>query len=185
MKRVFIPLQGQSSKRYSNVDPHTCSNTLSTQRPVRIIPNHAGFVQLAKLRKQSEIHEGGGDSVLSIQEYMKKVVQDAGDDEDFKSGSWVSATDYVNANGVIVSGCLGDIKKFLNKGKLDQVVAIVKSCSPNVIGELTVTVKDLSVSLLNHQYITLTLQRETWLRFSIRIRFLEVEVAVVKCNVLT
>ncbi|GJV78158.1 hypothetical protein Tco_1509742 [Tanacetum coccineum] len=29
-------------------------------------------------------------------------------------------------------------------GKLDQVVAIVKSCSPNVIGDLTETMKDLS-----------------------------------------
>ncbi|GJU42737.1 hypothetical protein Tco_1195694 [Tanacetum coccineum] len=39
----------------------------STQRPVRIIPNPAGIVQLAKLCKQSEIHEGGGDFVLSTQ----------------------------------------------------------------------------------------------------------------------
>ncbi|GKF48364.1 GPCR kinase [Tanacetum coccineum] len=44
----------------------------------------------------------------------------------------------------IMSGCLGDIKKFLNKGKLDQVVAIVKSCSPNALGDLIVTMKDLS-----------------------------------------
>ncbi|GKB31528.1 GPCR kinase [Tanacetum coccineum] len=36
---------------------------------------------------------------------MKKVVEDVGEDEDFKRGSWVSATDYVNANGGIVSGC--------------------------------------------------------------------------------
>ncbi|GJV94922.1 reverse transcriptase zinc-binding domain-containing protein [Tanacetum coccineum] len=49
------------------------------------------------------------------------------EDEDFKSGSWVSATDYVNVNGSIMSGCLGDIKNFLNNGKLDQVVAIVKT----------------------------------------------------------
>nr|GEU75921.1 putative ribonuclease H-like domain-containing protein [Tanacetum cinerariifolium] len=69
---------------------------------------------------------------------------DVGEDEDFKSGSWVSATDYVNANGGTVSGCLGDIKNFFKNEKLDQVVAIVKSCSPNVIGNLTVTMKDLS-----------------------------------------
>ncbi|GKE83833.1 GPCR kinase, partial [Tanacetum coccineum] len=73
-----------------------------------------------------------------------KVVEDVCEDEDFKSVSWVSATDYVNANGGIVSGCLGDIKNFLKNGKLDQVVVIVKSCSPNVIGDLTVTMKDLS-----------------------------------------
>ncbi|GKF09272.1 GPCR kinase [Tanacetum coccineum] len=87
---------------------------------------------------------------------MKKFVEDVGEDEDFKSGSWVSTTDYVNANGGIVSGCLGDIKNFLNNGKLDQVVAIVKSCSPNVIGDLTVTMKDLSGTIpgtIHHKVI--------------------------------
>ncbi|GKB95484.1 hypothetical protein Tco_0981621 [Tanacetum coccineum] len=108
------------------------------------VPGPAGIVQLAKLRKQSDLHEGGGDYVLSTQEYMKKVVEDVGEDDDFKSGSWVSATDYVNANGGIVHGCLGDIKKFLNNEKLGQLFSIVKSCSPNVIGDLTVTMKDLS-----------------------------------------
>nr|GFB05174.1 GPCR kinase [Tanacetum cinerariifolium] len=43
-----------------------------------------------------------------------------------------------------MSGCLGDIKNFLKKGKLDQVIEIVKSCSPNVLGDLTVSMKDLS-----------------------------------------
>ncbi|GJR71705.1 zf-CCHC domain-containing protein [Tanacetum coccineum] len=86
--------------------------------PVRIIPGPAGIVQQAKLLKEK--------------------------DDDFKSGSWVSATNYVNANGGNVTGCLGDIKNFLKKGKLDQVIAIVKSCSLNVLGDLTVTMKDLS-----------------------------------------
>ncbi|GKD82767.1 hypothetical protein Tco_1349606, partial [Tanacetum coccineum] len=102
----------------------------STQRPIRIVSGPA--------------------------EYMKKVIEDVGDDEDFNSGSWVSAIDYVNANGGIVSGCLGDIKKFLNKGKLDQVIAIVKSCSPNVIGDLTMTMKDLSGTIhgtIHHKVI--------------------------------
>ncbi|GKE59413.1 hypothetical protein Tco_1498598, partial [Tanacetum coccineum] len=39
---------------------------LSTQMPVRIILDPAGIVQLAKLRKQSEIQESRGDSVLSM-----------------------------------------------------------------------------------------------------------------------
>ncbi|GJY99461.1 hypothetical protein Tco_0516891 [Tanacetum coccineum] len=75
----------------------------------------------------------------------EKVFEDVGEDEDFKSGSRVSATEYANANGSIVSGCLGYIKNFLKNGKLDQVVVIVKSCIPNVIGDLTMTLKDLSV----------------------------------------
>ncbi|GJY55906.1 RNA-directed DNA polymerase, eukaryota [Tanacetum coccineum] len=114
------------------------------EKPVRIIPVLMGIVQLAKLRKQSDIHEGGDESVLSTKEYMKKVVEDVGEDEDFKSGSWVSATEYVNANGGIVSGCLGDINNFLKNGKLEQIVAIIKSCTPNALGDLTVTMKDIS-----------------------------------------
>ncbi|GJS20115.1 hypothetical protein Tco_0448747 [Tanacetum coccineum] len=85
------------------------------EKPVRIISGPEGIFQFAKIRKQSDIHEGGDDSVLSTQEYMKKVVED-----------------------------VGDIKNFLKNGKLKQVVAIIKSCTPNALGDLTVTMKDLS-----------------------------------------
>ncbi|GKB62531.1 hypothetical protein Tco_0918717, partial [Tanacetum coccineum] len=71
------------------------------EKPIRIIPGHAGIVQLAKIRKQSDIHEGADDSVLSTQEYMKQVLKDVGEDEDFNSGSWVGATEYVKVNGGI------------------------------------------------------------------------------------
>ncbi|GJR77629.1 transposase, MuDR, MULE transposase domain protein [Tanacetum coccineum] len=59
-------------------------------------------------------------------------------------GAWVSATNYVNAFGCTVTGCLGDIDNFFKKGKLKQVVAIVKSCSLNALGDLNMTLKDLS-----------------------------------------
>nr|GEW04683.1 hypothetical protein [Tanacetum cinerariifolium] len=98
----------------------------------------------SKLLKQRDILLGLDGVVMSTQEYMKKVVEDVGENEDFKSESRVSVTNYGNANGDTLSGCLGDIKNFLNNRKLDQVVIIVKSCSPNVIGNLTVTMKDLS-----------------------------------------
>nr|GEW11226.1 hypothetical protein [Tanacetum cinerariifolium] len=107
---------------------HPSSNTRvesspSTQKPVRIIPGHAGIVQHAKLLKQRDFLLGWDGAVKSTQEYMKKVVEDVGEDEDFKR----------------------EIKNFLNNGKHDQVVAIIKSCSSNVIDDLTVTMKDLSV----------------------------------------
>nr|GEV52416.1 hypothetical protein [Tanacetum cinerariifolium] len=117
------------------------------KKPVRIIHGPAGIVQPTNIRKQSNIHESGDDFVLSTQEYMKQVVEDVREDEDFNSGSWVGATEYVKANGCIVSGCLGDIKTFLKNEKLEQVVAIIKSCSPNALGDLKVTVKDLSGTL--------------------------------------
>ncbi|GJR24396.1 hypothetical protein Tco_0972923 [Tanacetum coccineum] len=71
---------------------------------------------------QWELSLGWDGGVMSTQEYMKKVVEDVGEDEDFKSGSWVSAIDYVHATGGI-------------------------SCSPNVLGDLTVTMKDLSCTI--------------------------------------
>nr|GEY44455.1 hypothetical protein [Tanacetum cinerariifolium] len=37
---------------------------------------------------------------------MQKVVEDVGEDEDFNSGAWVSATNYVIANGGTVTGDL-------------------------------------------------------------------------------
>ncbi|GJX51211.1 hypothetical protein Tco_0278056 [Tanacetum coccineum] len=43
----------------------------------------------------------------------------------------------------IVNGCLGDTKDYLKYGKLEQVVAIIKSCDPNALGDLTVTLKDI------------------------------------------
>ncbi|GJU25138.1 anticodon-binding aminoacyl-tRNA synthetase, class 1a [Tanacetum coccineum] len=128
----------------------------STQNPVRIIPSPAGIVQAAKLLKQMDILLGLDGAVMSTQEYMKKVVEDVSEDDDFKSGSLVSATDYVNANGGTVSGCLGDIKNFWKNKKLDQVVAIVKSCSSNVIDDLTVTMKDLTGTIpgtIHHKVI--------------------------------
>ncbi|GJV55738.1 transposase, MuDR, MULE transposase domain protein [Tanacetum coccineum] len=176
----------------------------------RIIPGPAGIVQQAKLLKERDIFLGWDGAVMSTQEYMQKVVEDVDEDDDFKSGPWISVTEYgyvkyykktvkngqkrtrermsdqeakeikaeadhasafysplqlnhsqpnttptlfyklrsvteyVNANGGTVSGCLADIDNNLKKEKLDQVVAIIKSCSPNGYGDLTVNMKDLS-----------------------------------------
>ncbi|GJT11387.1 reverse transcriptase domain-containing protein [Tanacetum coccineum] len=44
--------------------------------------------------------------------------------------------------GVSTSGCLGDMKKYCIKGKLELVVGVVKSCTPNSLGDMTVTLKD-------------------------------------------
>ncbi|GKB29590.1 hypothetical protein Tco_0868991 [Tanacetum coccineum] len=111
----------------------------STPNPVRIIPGPAGLVQRAKLLKENVFILDPDGALMSTQEYMQKVVEDVGEDADFNSGAWVSATNYVNAFGGTVTGCLGDIDNFLKKGKLEQVVAIVKSCSPNALGDLNVT----------------------------------------------
>ncbi|GKC03667.1 hypothetical protein Tco_0995277 [Tanacetum coccineum] len=109
-----------------------------------IIPGPAGIVKQAKLLKERDILLGWDGAIMSTQEYMQKVIEDVDGDDDFNSGVWVSATNYVNAFGGTLTGCLGDIDNFLKKGKLEQVVAIVKSRSPNMFGDLNVTLKDLS-----------------------------------------
>nr|GEU77994.1 hypothetical protein [Tanacetum cinerariifolium] len=109
----------------------------STPNSVRIIPSPAGIVQQAKLLKERDILLGWDGAVMSTQE-------DVDEDDNFNSGAWVSTTNYVNAFDGTITGCLGDIDNFLKKEKLEQVVAIVKSCSPNMLGDLNVTLKDLS-----------------------------------------
>ncbi|GKE90023.1 15-cis-phytoene desaturase, chloroplastic/chromoplastic, partial [Tanacetum coccineum] len=89
----------------------------STPNPVRIIPGPAGLVQRAKLLKENVFILDPDGALMPTQEYMQKVIEDVGKDADFNSGVW---------------------------GKLEQVVAIVKSCSPNALGDLNVTLKDLS-----------------------------------------
>nr|GEZ08762.1 hypothetical protein [Tanacetum cinerariifolium] len=91
-------------------------------KPIRIIPGPAGIVQTAKLRKLVDIRECGEESVMSTQEYIRKVIEDVG----------------------IVTGCFGDVKKFIKNRKLKQIVVVIKSCTSNALGDLTVTLKYLS-----------------------------------------
>ncbi|GKC84231.1 transposase, MuDR, MULE transposase domain protein [Tanacetum coccineum] len=115
-----------------------------TPNPVRIIPGPAGLVLQAKQLKEKVIILDPDEAVMSTQEYMQKVVEDVSEDDDFNSEAWINATNYAISTGDTVTGCLEDINNFLKKEKLEQVVAIVKSCSPNALGDLNVTMKDLS-----------------------------------------
>ncbi|GJY24224.1 reverse transcriptase domain-containing protein [Tanacetum coccineum] len=103
-----------------------------TPNPVTIIPGLVGIVQLSSSTRV--------EPSSSTSKQVRIIPGPAG----LVHGAWVSATNYVNAFGGTVTGCLGDIDNFLKKGKLEQVVAIVKSCSPNALGDLNVILKDLS-----------------------------------------
>nr|GEZ34327.1 hypothetical protein [Tanacetum cinerariifolium] len=126
----------------TRVEPST-----SNLNPVRIISGSAGLVQQARLLKENIFILDPDGALMSAQQYMDKVVEGVGDDNDFKSATWVSATNYVNTFGGTVTGCLGDVDNFLKNRKLKQVVGIAKSCSPNMLGDLNVTLKDLSVTI--------------------------------------
>nr|GEV40753.1 hypothetical protein [Tanacetum cinerariifolium] len=112
--------------------------------PIRILPGPASIVQTTKLRKLADTREGGEEFVMSTQEYIRKVIKDVGEDDDFTPASWLSMVEYVNVDGEIVTGCFGDVRKFLKNGKLEKVVAVIKSCTPNALGDLIVTLKEFS-----------------------------------------
>ncbi|GJX82219.1 reverse transcriptase domain-containing protein [Tanacetum coccineum] len=131
----LTPVLSSSSSAHVEPSPYT-------PNPVTIIPGLVGV--RAKLLKENVFILDPDGALMSTQEYMQKVVEDVGEDVDFNSGAWVSVTNYVNAFGGTVTGCLGDIDNFLKKEKLEQVVVIVKSCYPNALGDLSVTLKDLS-----------------------------------------
>ncbi|GKC10423.1 hypothetical protein Tco_1007205 [Tanacetum coccineum] len=109
-----------------------------------IIPGPAGIVQTDKLCQIADTREGGDESVKSTQEYIRKFIKDVGEDDDFTRASWLRVPDYVNVDGGIVTGCFRDVKKFLKNEKLKKVVAVINSCTLNALGDLTVTLKDLS-----------------------------------------
>ncbi|GJT24099.1 hypothetical protein Tco_0894036, partial [Tanacetum coccineum] len=88
-------------------------------KPIRIIPGPAGIVQTAKLRKLVDTREGREESIMYTREYIRKVNEDVGEDGNFTRAPWLSAIDYVNVDGGIVTGCFGDVKKFLKNGKLE------------------------------------------------------------------
>nr|GEZ22168.1 hypothetical protein [Tanacetum cinerariifolium] len=109
----------------------------------------AGIVQTTKLRKIVDTREGGEEFVMYTQEYIRKVIEDVGEDDDFTRVSWFSVLVYVNEDGGIVTGCFRDVKIFLKNGKLEKVVSIIKSCTPSALRDLSVTLKDISSTIFS------------------------------------
>ncbi|GKA64604.1 hypothetical protein Tco_0764311 [Tanacetum coccineum] len=114
------------------------------ENAVRIMPGLAGILQAAKLRKTTKIMEGGHNCEMPKHEYVRKITEEVSGDDHFTRDPGLSAVQYLAAEGSIAIGYFGDMKTFCKNGKLEYVVAVIKSCTPNVLGDLTVTLKDLS-----------------------------------------
>ncbi|GKB29038.1 reverse transcriptase domain-containing protein [Tanacetum coccineum] len=102
-----------------------------------IIPGPAGVLQAALLRKHADVMEGGHENVLPTQEYVRQIIYDPSEDDYFTSGPWLGAVVYLHDEGIMASGCLGDMK-------LEWVIGVIMSCTSNALGDLTVTLKDPS-----------------------------------------
>ncbi|KAL3529129.1 hypothetical protein ACH5RR_008451 [Cinchona calisaya] len=135
------PVQPQQQE-----EEHSCPN--SKRR--RIIPGPAGAVQSAMVQKsldreKEHLFSSQTENVnpISTQDYIRRAIENAPEfDDDFSSHPWLSALQFIGtADGVVPSVPLNSINQCANHGKVDQVVAIIKSCTHS-IGGLMVTLKD-------------------------------------------
>nr|GEY59049.1 hypothetical protein [Tanacetum cinerariifolium] len=117
-------------------------NVLDFSFETRIIPGPVGILQKALARKKADVQAGGHHNILKTQEYVRKVNKDVSEDDHFMQGPWLQAIVYLHGEGLTVSGCLDDMKKICQEGKLELVVGVVKSCTPNSLGDMIVTLKD-------------------------------------------
>lgn len=153
----------QSPSQTDNSLPRNFNNVCQDEAPPpsRIIPGPAGIVQAAKLLKTRDNGRFlGQEEPMATQEYIRRVVEDPEEDADFKCSPWLSAMEFFGGDGMfnsVPSAHLGDIKGYLKNGKLDQVVAVVKSCAPNALGDLMVVLKDPTGTVsgtIHHKVLT-------------------------------
>ncbi|XP_059642180.1 uncharacterized protein LOC132284127 [Cornus florida] len=144
----------------SQPTPKTQSQTLGSQHSLphfdlppspppstsrRIIPGPAGAVQAAMLRKTRDNQNRGGENPpIPTQEYIRRAVEEGNEDDgDFKCNPWLCALEFLRRDdGVLPITPLSSIKKCLDISRVDQVVAVIKSCTSNGLGDLIVTLKD-------------------------------------------
>ena len=139
---LFVTCACECTNSIVHLYIHEVVETTQTTDQPRILPGPAGILQRAKLRKLRDENEGT--SIMPTQEYVRKVMEDVSEDDHFTRGPWLNALEYCGAFGIEVDACLGNIERFIKKGKVELVVAVIKSCSPNILGDLTVTLKDPS-----------------------------------------
>ncbi|GKE28143.1 hypothetical protein Tco_1443527 [Tanacetum coccineum] len=120
------------------------THSFGNDNAVRIIPSPAGNLQLTQLRKTSKIKEGGHNGEMSTQEYVRKITEEASEDDHFTRGMWLSAVQYLAAEGSIATVLNDEVC-----GKAISVGAVLILCnvlvfSPKSSGHyLNITLKNI------------------------------------------
>ncbi|GAB2265201.1 hypothetical protein Dimus_000269 [Dionaea muscipula] len=108
-----------------------------------LIPGAAGAIQAAMHRRDGDRNDFSHmNAEISTQEYIRRVEEDQG--EEFMHEPWLSAINFLEQEGMTKNTPLSEVKKCVDACKIDQVVAIIKSCSQNGFGDLMVMLKDPS-----------------------------------------
>ncbi|XAR63967.1 hypothetical protein NMG60_11024140 [Bertholletia excelsa] len=127
--------------------PH-CTSSSSSSSSSTLIPGPAGAVQAAMLRKARNKNSASDydEPPIPTQEFIRRAIEDAADDDDFKRKPWLSALQFLaqqeTERGDIHSTPICSVNESINIDRVDQVVAVIKSMTPNGLGDLMVTLKD-------------------------------------------
>ncbi|PON79143.1 nuclear localized protein [Trema orientale] len=147
-RQNFSPLSHSSSSQTKPSSPPP-----SPSPAPLLIPGPAGAVQAAMHRRARGHRSFSGardEDPVPTQEYIKRVLEngDAREDDDFRANPWLSALEFLRTEGMVDGNCaspgtpLGSIKNGLHSDRVALVVAIIKSCTPNGLGGLMLTLKD-------------------------------------------
>ncbi|RDX91245.1 putative protein C17orf53, partial [Mucuna pruriens] len=101
-----------------------------------VIPGPAGAVQ-AVMRNRRR------DDPLPTQEFLRRVDRES--DSDFNSNPWLSALQFLRSQGMVEGDDVAHGTPLISVKNADRValvVGVVKSCTPNGFGDMTVTLKD-------------------------------------------
>ncbi|GJY46171.1 uncharacterized mitochondrial protein-like protein [Tanacetum coccineum] len=98
------------------------------------------FLQYGATRKTSEIREGGHNGEMLTQEYVRKITEEASEDDHFTRGPWLSAVQYLAAEGVLNDEVYG---KAISVGAV-LILRNVSVFSPKSSGHyLNITLKNM------------------------------------------
>ncbi|KAI3830888.1 hypothetical protein MKW92_009054 [Papaver armeniacum] len=108
----------------------------------RLIPGPAGLLQATMNRKARD--NRSGEDQIPTQEFIRRMngEEDEGEnDPDFKRNPWLCVVEFDMGLEEGKSN-LGSIKNCLSNRRISLVIAMVKSCKPNGLGDISLTLKD-------------------------------------------
>ncbi|KAI3910396.1 hypothetical protein MKX01_034790 [Papaver californicum] len=146
------PNKTKNNTIFHSLQPCSQSKTLESQTQKRddlpstsnrrLIPGPAGILQATMNRKARDNRIG--EDQIPTQEFIRRMngEEDAGEnDPDFKRNPWLCAVEFDMGFEEGKSN-LSSIKTCLTNKRVSLVIAMVKSCKPNGLGDLILTLKD-------------------------------------------
>ncbi|KAK1361222.1 hypothetical protein POM88_045696 [Heracleum sosnowskyi] len=134
------PCSNSNKKHHHNNSSSSSSQHTPPLLSPRFIPGPAGIIQSAMNRKR--LHDS--DPPISTQDFLLQAAECSENDDDFNSNAWLHALHFTQTTKdvVIPTTPLSRVDTTLPHRIVNQVVAIINSCTPNGLGDMTVTLKD-------------------------------------------